>query len=220
MWLWAARLALLAAAITAAWLAVRRREHRPFAALLMLVAVGNTFRGWLGPRFGLIRPPGLPPFEGVQRIAFHVDQAIELSGSAAMIAVAVLLFARRRWLAALPGLAWLVLCAVCVSSYPELRGDALRKLYLGVELAALACSAAAIVVWGWHRERPTLARVCFTAVCLANLVMLLAGAQKHGFWTEWGQRLNQAALLTLYLITAATQVYFIWRTRRSSSSSP
>jgi uncharacterized membrane protein len=98
MLLWASRLALLAAAVSAVALARFRADHRPFAAFLAWIALSDALRAVLAMRFGLIRPLGSPPFTGFARIAFHIDEAIGLSGPAALAITTILLFVRRRYL--------------------------------------------------------------------------------------------------------------------------
>jgi hypothetical protein len=158
--------------------------------------------------FNLLRPLGSPPFTGAARVAFHIDEAIGISTLAAMAITAILLFLRRRWLALLPGLAWAGAVAYLSTHYPEVRGEALRRVYLAVELAALAIAAASIITWSWRREPPTPARICMLAVCVVDGGMLFVGSQRWGFWDR--QDLEQACLTLLYLTVAAFQVY-LWR---------
>src|SRR6185503_17419213 len=170
----------------------RRTDHRPFAALLVWIAGTNTLRAVLATIFGLIRPPGLPPFTGAQRVAFHVDEAIGLSGPAALAIVAILLFARRRQIALHPGIAWIGVVAYLASHYPEIRGEPLRRFYLASELAGLAIAGGSIITWAWRKDAPTPARICMLAVCIVDGGTLFVGAQRWGFWQR--QDLEQACL--------------------------
>lgn len=157
MLLWLARLTLLAAFIAALILVRRRPDHRPFALFTAWLLATNTVRAALTDHFGLIRPPGLPPFTGPARIAFHVDEAIGLADPTAMAILAIVVFAQRRWLAWAPALAWALATAYLATHYPEIRGEPLRRVYLAAELIALALSTAAIVTWGlaqsWQSPR-------------------------------------------------------------------
>jgi hypothetical protein len=202
--LWVALLTLLSAAVAAVLLARVRRDHRVFAVALVWIVSVSALRLGLDVSFGLIRPLGSPPLTGAARVAFHIDEAIGLSAPTTLAITAIVLFARRRWLALLPGLAWAGAMAYLATHYPEIRGEALRLVYLGAELAALAIAAASIVTWGWRRESPTPARVCTLLVCLVDGGLLLAGAQRWGFWSRWD--LQQYAYSLLYLALAIYQV--------------
>jgi hypothetical protein len=204
MVLWVARLALLSAVVAAVMLARARRDHRVFAVALVWVASVDGLRVALETSFGLLRPLESPPFTGAVRVAFHIDEAIGLSAPAATAIVTMVLFVRRRWLALLPGLAWAGAVAYLATYYPAIRGESLRLVYLGAELAALAVAAASIVTWGWRREFPTPAQACALFVCLVDGGLLLAGAQRWGFWSRWD--LQQYACSLLYLTLAAYQV--------------
>lgn len=208
MVLWVARLTLVSAAVAAVLLARTRRDHRVIAIFIAWLASVDALRVALDASFGLLRPLGSPPFTGATRIAFHIDEAIGLSAPTAMAITAILLFARRRWLALLPGLAWAGAVAYLATHYPAIRGEALRLVYLGAELAALAVAAASIVTWGWRRESPTPAQVCTLLVCLVDGGLLFAGAQRWGFWSRWD--LQQYACSVLYLALTAYQV-MTWR---------
>jgi hypothetical protein len=216
MLLWAARITLLLAVISAVVLARRRVDHRAFAAFIAWVAGANALRWALAKSFGLLRPPGLPPFVGAARAAFHVDQAIELSWSAGLAALVIVVFSRRRWFVALIGLVWTGAVAYLATHYPEVRGEALLKGYFAAELATVTVAAGLIITWTWRREPPTPARICVLCVCIADLITLLAGAWRWGYWIHW--ELNQVAFALTYATIAVYQV-IIWR-RISSLSSP
>jgi hypothetical protein len=213
MVLWVASLALLAAAVAAVMLARVRRDHRVFAAFLVWLAGVDILRAALEATFGLVRPLESSPFTDAARVAFHIDEAIGLSAPAAMAIATILLFARRRWLALFPGLAWAGAVAYLATHYPAIRGEPLRLVYLAAELAALTVAAASIVTWGWRREYPTLTQACALFVCLLDGGLLLAGAQRWGFWSRWD--LQQYACSMLYLTLAAYQV-LSWRSLSSS----
>lgn len=214
MLLWITRIALISATVSAVALARLRADHRIFAALFSWFTAANVIRVALAKSFDLVRPLGSPPFVGAARVAFHIDQAIELSWPAGLAGVAILLFAQRRWLALFPALAWAGAVAYLATHYPAIRGEELRLVYLAAELAALAVSAASIVTWGWRRKSPTPAQVCTLLVCLVDGGLLFAGAQRWGFWSRWD--LQQYACSLLYLVLTRYQV-ISWR---SLSPSP
>jgi hypothetical protein len=213
MLLWAARFVLLLAAVSAVVLARRRTDHRPFAAFLVLLALINTTRAVLSARFELIRPPGLPPFTGAARAAFHVDQAGELASVAAFAALMIWLFSKRRSPALLPAIVWVAAVAYLATHYPEIRGEPLRQVYLAAELAALAIAALSFGAFWWRREPMTPARTCALVFFLADAGTLFMGAWRWGFWTAWN--LQQGAYLAMYSIIIILQVV-LW----SSSPSP
>jgi len=210
--LWATRLALLLATVSAVALARRRADHWPFASLLVSLLLINTTRAVLSAHFGLIRPLGSPPFTGAARVAFHVDQAGELASAAAFAALVIWLFSKRRSLAVIPGIAWVAAVAYLATHYPEIRGEPLRQVYLAAELAALAVAAMSFGVFWRRRESMTPARTCALVCFLVDAGTLFMGAWRWGFWTAWN--LQQGAYLAMYAIIITLQV-FSWSSSRS-----
>jgi hypothetical protein len=208
MLLWVTRIALLGAALSAVALARRRADHWPVAAFLVWLVGVDVLRATLILRFDLVRPLGAPPLEGAARLAFHADQAIELSWAAGIAAIAILSFSRRSWPALLVALAWAGTVAYLATHYPAIRGDALRLVYLGTELPALLIAAGLIMTWTWRRERPTPARICVLALCVTDSITLFAGAWRWGFWSFWS--LQQAAFALTYTTIAGFQV-IMWK---------
>jgi len=202
--LWLARLTQIAAAVSAVLLARRRADHRPFAVYMVSVTVANTMRAMLTAWWCPIRPLGSPPFTGSARLAFHVDEAVGLALPAALAITAIVLFAERRRLAVVPALAWIGGVAYLCASYPEVRGEQLRRVYLAAELGALCIAAGAITLWTWRRLPPTPARVALLAVVIVDGVTLIAGAWRYGFWDHW--HLQQIALTLLYATLTILQV--------------
>lgn len=171
-------------------------------------------RAVLSARFGLIRPPGLPPFTGAARMAFHADQAGELASGAAFAALMIWLFSGRRALALLPGIAWVTAVGYLATHYPEIRGEPLRQVYLAAELAALTVAAASFGAFWWRREPMTPARTCALVCFLVEGGTLFIGAWRWGFWTAWN--LQQGAFLAMYAIIITLQV-FSWSSSQSHS---
>lgn len=209
-------MSLFAAAMSAAALAWRRADHRPLATFFGWLVWVEILRSVLNQHFRLIRPLGSPPFTGSTLVASHVNHAIELSWSAGLAIVVLLAFQHRRWLAVLVILSWAGAVVYLVTHYPEIRGEALRKVYLAAELAALTIATASIITWTWRREPPTPARIGILCVCVADVVTFIAGAWRWGFWIHWD--LNQAAFALTYATIAIYQVYQ-WRRLSSQSSS-
>jgi len=206
--------ALLFATVTAVGLAWRRKDHRTFAAFLAWLFIVDTVRAVLADRFDLIRPLGSLPFTGASRIAFHIDEAVELSSDAAFAALMIFVFARRRWLAVLPGVVCLGSIVYLVTHYPEVRGETLRRVYLASELGVLAVAVASFGAFWSRRESMTPARTCALVFLLVDGGTLFIGAWRFGFWTAW--KLHQGAYLTMYAIITTLQV-FLWLSFRSPS---
>jgi hypothetical protein len=145
------RFAALAAAIV---LARRRSQYALIAWFLGLVTAADMLRtGRLLLVLGE-RPPGSPPYAGLDRVAFHVgEQAPFIALPFAVAALAIhVLTKRRAWPIAL---AYVAVVAVLVIGYPlGLRRELLQSFYLGVTLAALAVSLGAVAVW-WRATTPT-----------------------------------------------------------------
>ena len=93
-------------------------------------------------------------------------------------------------------------------------GEALRRVYLGAYLAALAVVIASIASFWWRREEGmTPARLCLMLCAGADISDMIAGAWRWGFWTRWD--LNQAVLVLLYSILIALQG-LVWSSRYPS----
>lgn len=144
--------ALVFAAASAALVARRRAEYRPVAWFFAWVAFCQVVR--LALRLYVLGagPPGGLPYSGALRAFFHVEQALFVSWSFALSALAIHTFTRRRtWLI---GLAYLLVAAILVIGYPlGLRRQLLQSIYLGVAALGLAVSLGALALW--RRRRPS-----------------------------------------------------------------
>jgi hypothetical protein len=206
--------ALMTAAVTAVMVARVRRDHLPFALFVGWIAFVTILRAFNTAWFIQIRPPGSPPFTGVARVAFHIDQAAELSSAAGLAVVAIVLCAKRRTLAVLPGLTWLAAVAYLATHYPEVRGDSLRRFYLAAELAALAVVIASIISLWWQRGGMTPARQCLFCCVAVDVGTLFVGAWRWGLWEQWS--LNQVAYMMLYVVLTVYQGVIWSRLSRAS----
>lgn len=205
----------IGAAGAAVLLARRRVDHRPFAVFFVATTAANFLRFIRHEAFAPIRPIGSPPFVGAARVAFHIDQALFLAWPAAFAALAIWLFAKRRALALLPMLAWVVAVAYLATHYPAVRGEALHRFYLGAELGALAVAVSSIASLWWRRSPITPAGTCLLCCIAVDGGTLFAGAWRWGFWSEWA--LNQAAFTLLYAVLIAFQGVLWSRLSRSQS---
>ena len=214
---------LLAAATTLlAWVVARLRpEHRPVAWLLSVGLASDLTQRAI--RLGVLAPareamrahgidPAVTPFAGAVRIAFHVSQAAFLSWIFGVAALSLWAFAGRRpRIAALGyGLTLLVL----VLGYPALRGDALHRVYLGIELAALFVSLGCLIQWLRKKGRPDL-EVSSTCVFVAvETAMVTIGPYGSSVFLTWDRA--QAILHALYVSLILLQGAAWFRSRSSS----
>lgn len=209
----------ISSVVTAVLLAWRRADHRPFAAWSVGTVIATLARLILAVTVLPTRPLGSPPFAGVQRLAFHLDEALFLASDAGLAVLAIWLFDERRRLAFLPALAWAGTVAYLAAHYPEIRGDDLRKVYLAAQLGALAVAIASIASLWWRRGGMTPARQCFLCCVAVDGGALFVSFWRWGFWAKWS--LNQVAFALLYGVLAAYQGVLWSRssTSRSWSSS-
>lgn len=203
----------ISSAVAGVLLTWRRTDHRPFAAWSVGATIATLTRFTLAATVLPMRAPGSPPYVGAQRVVFHVEEALCLSSDAGFAVLAIWLFAKRRTLTLLPALAWVGVVAYLATHYPEVRGDALRKVYLAVQLAALAVAISSIASLWWRRGGMTPARQCLLCCAAVNGGTLFVGAWRWGFWHEWF--LNQIALALLYAVLAAYQGVLWSRSWRS-----
>lgn len=191
----------IGSAVAAVLLMRHRPDHRPFAAWSVGTTAATLVRAIRAAI--VVRPFGSPPYEGAQRVFFHVDQALFLASTAGLAALAIVLCVERRALALLPGLAWIAAVAYLSTHYPAVRGDALRRFYLAADLVAFAVAIASIASLWWRRIPMTPARQCLFCGVAVQGGTLFVGAWRWGFWTQWS--LNQAAFALLYAVLTAYQ---------------
>jgi hypothetical protein len=110
--------------------------------------------------------------------------------------------------------AWALLCAACVLAYPALRDGPLRRLYLGVQLAALLVASVAVASWlrrRWPlRERPSPAELVVLLLVLCSLIDLAVGSWRYGLFGA-AYEPTQAVLIAMYGAIALVQVVAIVR---------
>lgn len=138
--------AVVAWSLTRGWWTIAPWPHlRPVAWLASLGAVGDAAR-WAVERYALKGEP--KPYVGLARLAYHAEQALVLGWPAALVAVALVAFLRRRWWLAVPP--WAVAVAAVAYAYPWLRLER-----LGVAYAAwswLCCGVVAGIAWRTYRS--------------------------------------------------------------------
>jgi hypothetical protein len=214
--LWMVVVVLSGVATALAWRVARGRpDHRPVAALLTVGFASDLARQAL--RTAVFLPArerfAGAPYTGWTRVAADADNALVLAYPAAIVAVALWVFLRRRpWPVAI---GWAVAVAALAVAYPVTRGAVLSRCYLGAELLAIAVTLGAAAMWLWRREPPT----------LTHAVALLLGASeaatlvsfRKGLFTSW--TLAQAGYVTLYVILIVLHGGAVCGSSSSSKSS-
>lgn len=207
----------VASAIFAAVLARRTREYRPVAVFLCVVMsadlIAVVLATWALP------PPQELPFEGLERVAFHADSALFLLWPTLLTGTALHVFLRRpAWRLVLP--LWAAVVAALVLLYPAVRGAALQRWYLAVELAALAVTLGAIIQWAWWtREVPRLQHVALLLIFAVDVASLIAGPWRTDIYETWP--LAQFMSAVLYALLINMQGRMLWTSAsRPSSWSP
>ena len=213
--LWIAAAALYAAVVALVWAVTKQRpNHRPTAWLLTLGLVVDVAREMI--QVDVLQPTraamGAGPFHGFARGAFNVDEALFLAWPAGIAACAACVFLRRRvWpFLAIYGLA----VAMVVAAYPTVRGAALARVYLGVELAAIAVGLGSFITWAWKRETPNLTHIVTLLVVAVELATLLPFSK--GPFVYWS--LAQASYMTLYIVLIVVYGGVLWDRGSSSPS--
>ena len=206
-----------ASAIFALVLACRTREYRPVAIFLCVVTSADlcavTLATWVLP------PPQELPLSGLTRVAAHIDSALFLLWPTSLAGTALQVFLRRRaWQVVLP--LWAAIVAALVLLYPAVRGAALQRWYLAVELAALAVTLGAIVQWAWWtREVPRLQHVALLLIFAVDVASLIAGPWRTVIYETWP--LAQFMSAVLYALLINMQGRMLWTSAsRPSSWSP
>ncbi len=194
------------AAALAAALARHRPDHRPAMFFLVGMTVANL------ARFGIVRwilpnPPQAAPLTGALRIAGHVEHGLFLAWPAGLAALALVVLAERRAWPALVG--WAIVLLVLAGSYPAIRGELLRKVYLAADLVALAVMAASFVAFWRRREATTPAIVIAMLLGAIELVVLFLGPWRGGlFGSAW--TLAQGGYVVLYFVILLVEGGALW----------
>lgn len=145
-------LALLVAAAVVAWALARGwrtvapwPHMRPVAWLVTAGSVADV-AGMTLREHALAGQP--KPYVGLTRLAYHAEQALVLGWPAALVAVSLVAFMRRRaWPAAVP---WALAVIAVAWAYPWLRQERLGYAY--ATWSWLCCGAVAGMAWrSYHR---------------------------------------------------------------------
>lgn len=209
---------LMAAVATAlAWVVSRvRPAHRPVASLLAFGLGADILRRALrllvlAPAYAALHGA---PATGWVRVAAHVDQALFLAWPAGLAAVTMWIYlARRPW----PVVIGYVLTeAGLIASYPAVRGEMLRKAYLGFQLACLMVAVGSFLHWAVFRKNPpTVTHWLVALMMTAEIVGVAAGPWRLGFFARWD--LAQVIYGMLYSMLVLIQLGWLWGIKNSSA---
>ena len=191
-----------AAAVLLTWVCVRRIPTLFPVALTLSAGFGAELAS--EALIAWVLPPApsashvTPPYEGMQRWAVYIDGALFIAWPAALAACALRVLAERRaWPVTL---AYAAVSVALAASYPEVRGAALRRWYLAVDLCAILLGLASLITWlrrHWGKRRADLAVTITSLLAATHLVAVLAGPYRFGlFGSEW--YLIQLAYLLMF----------------------
>lgn len=207
-WFWAVVFTRLLAFVGAILLARRHKEYAPVAWLLGLGVVSDIVRPALSILVLGFGPPGGVPYQGFERLCFHLEQAMFVAWPAGITALALhTLAGRRAWPIAV---AYLTVVAGLVLGYPTVRRVLLQRVYLAVWLAALLVCLGGAFAW-WRAKRPTSpperAALMFFAIELGAVL----GSNGAGLIDKtWP--IAQGLYVGLYIVLSILQV--LWLRRR------
>jgi hypothetical protein len=213
--MWAGGVALAAIVVLLVWSVARRRpEHRPVAGALTVGFTADLARKALVVY--VIHPAraasGGAPLAGLARVACDVDNALFLAYPAALIALSVSVFMRRRlWPIAV---AYVLAVAGLAVTYPASRGEALARVYMAAELAVVVTTIGALVTWFWRREPPSLTHGVTAMLGMCEIATLIP--YRLHLFSSW--TIAQASYMTLYVILIALYGSDLWGSGSSSQS--
>jgi hypothetical protein len=212
---WWAGIGLASVVVALAWLVARKRpEHRYAAGALTVGLAADVVRKailvWVLLPAEVIA--GEAPLSGSARLACDIDNALFLAYPAALAALSLWTFLRRRpWSVAL---AYALLVAGLAVAYPATRGDVLARVYVGADLAAVVVTIGAFVMWFWRRDPPTLTHGVAALLGLAELATLIP--YRFSIFESW--TIARAAYMTLYAILIILYGGIVWGSGSSSQS--
>ncbi len=192
-------------------------RHIPFAAFATFAAVSDLVRA--ATSFAILHPyraaHGDEPYVEVARAAFHLDQSLFISYPIALLALcATLHWMRDSWAHAV-GLVGM-LEAVLVLGYPELRGHALARVYLGIDILSVVGMVGFVTMWlvrGTSRDRCVMSN--FMMVGYATAETAACGSVfVHGVFDRWSD--IAPVYLGLQFLAVAAQGMLLWQRRMAA----
>ncbi len=175
----------------------RPRGYRPVAIFL----VGMTAATWARALLAPLLIDAARPRIGLSRVAFQVSDALFLAWPAAVAALAIVVFTRRRaWPVAM---VWAALVGGLAGTYPALHGEALtRWTYGAVTLVACAAGAVAFMLWLRLRLAPDAAHVAALLI-LSSTGATLVGPDLGDVGARWD--IARWLFIGLYLALTASE---------------
>ncbi len=210
------RVACFVLSVIAAGLAVevarRDRTMRPVAAVMSTNVVVDLVRTVLATYiFAPYRiTHGPVSFVGAARVAFHVEQALLLSRVALLSWLVWSCLSTVRAWPPFAG-AWLTATTLLASWYPEVRGEALGRVYRALTVAAVIVGASALLRVARGRGRAPLVSL----VLLGGLGAELAGPYLGSPFDWW-----TAQLTWLVLFAGLSCLFAGWICSRPSLTVP
>lgn len=204
----AALCSMVAAAASGVALARRRKEHRPAAVALVVLAVlaiaGEPLLRALPPA-GADIPRRLWPL-------VYLDGARVLATVSVVPALALAVAGSRRGVAVVVGL-WLAGSAALAALYPSpaVRGAELARLYLAGDLAGLFTAIAALAWWARLRRWPGSAHAVAIGLIVLDIATLVTPFSPwHGAIFGPDYDVTQVEMLSVFAVICAAQV-ILWR---------
>jgi hypothetical protein len=199
-----------------AWLVARRRpEHAPIAYLLTFGLASDLVRRalhwFLAPAYAELSGA---PATGWVRFTVNIEQALFLGWPAGIAAVAMVIYlGRRPWPVAVGYVAGVL--GIIVFGYPAIRGDLLRKAYLGFELTCLMVAVGCLLHWiAFRKDTPRPRHLIVMLIIGAEAAGFIGGAWRFGIFTTW--KLAQVAYTMLYSAVAVINGGVLWIRPKSS----
>lgn len=200
--------------LVAGLLGVRLARFRPDYLPVAVFLAGTAIVDLVLVALTVGAPTEIPasPLTGMARVVGQLREALWLIWPFAFVAMFLAIFAGRRPWAV--GAAYVVTIAVLVIEYPTLRGEVLRRVYFGIELAALIIAAGALIQWAWRREFPLLPHLVAIGL-LSTEVAVLLGPWAHDIFAGWtaGRIMYSMVYAAISIVTGG----MLW-IRRSHSS--
>jgi hypothetical protein len=210
---------LSALATVLAWAVAKSRleEHRPIAALLTFGLASDLMQralkaNVLTPGYATL---GKAPATGWLLVARDADHALFLAWPAALAAVVLWIYLKRRPWPIVLGYAAVVI-GVVVLGYPAIRGDQLRTPYLGFQLACVTVAIGAFLHWiGFRKDPPRATHWMAILMVGTEVVGIMAGPWRLGVFTTW--TLAQIGYCIQYVVLIAIQGAVLWMMPSSST---
>lgn len=186
--------------------------HRPVAVALSVLFALDCLRGTLR-HFVLVpaRAAGRVPYEGVERLAFHVDQFALFGFAAASVALAMVVFVKPKRIGAvcvIIAIFWALGSGLVAMAYPSLRQTPLQAVYSWVARGSTFIQAICALVFFARRSvpiSPQRAALIMLAVDLAALLGPYLTSRPSDDWASM-----RAPSLLLWGLLTLLQGSSIW----------